>query len=104
MNMISSGTFSKFWYVSLVFHTLLSLLLLLIMFRKPSAPADYTFKIMFSSMGRLLLCMVCLLVFRVCDKDNFTQFALHFGLHYILFTAFEMASLLKFIKTPKHDQ
>lgn len=101
MNMFSLGTYSIYWYVSLLFHVLLSFLLLLVMFRKTEDPKDYTFKIMFTSMGRLLLCMVCLLVYRVVDKDNFTQFALHFGLHYILFTAFEMASLLKFIKTPK---
>lgn len=103
MNMVSLGTYSAFWYVSLLFHTVISLVLLLILFRKAGDPKDYTFKIMFTSMGRLLLCMVCLLVYKVCDKDNFTQFALHFGLHYILFTVFEMASLLKFIKAPKND-
>ena len=101
MNMFSLGTYSDYWYVSLLFHTALSFFLVLIMLRKTDDPKDYTFKIMFTSMGRLLLCMICLLVFRVIDKENFTQFALHFGLHYILFTAFEMASLLKFIKTPK---
>ena len=101
LNMISSGTYSKFWYVSLLFHSGISILLILLLFRKAGDPKDYTFKIMFASMGRLLLCMICLLVYKVCDKDNFTQFALHFGLHYILFTVFEMASLLKFIKAPK---
>lgn len=101
MNMLSHVTFSKFWFVSLLFHSLISVLLILLLFRKAEDPKDYTFKIMFVSMGRLLLCMVCLLVYKICDKDNFTHFALHFGLHYILFTAFEMASLLKFIKNPK---
>lgn len=103
MNMFSFGTYSDYWYVSLLFHTILSFLLVLIMFRKSEDPKDYTFRIMFVSMGRLLFCMICLLVYRVADKENFTQFALHFGLHYILFTAFEMASLLKFIKPPKND-
>lgn len=101
MNMFSLGTYSDYWYVSLIFHTILSFLLVLIMLRKTDDPKDYTFKIMFTSMGRLLLCMICLLVYRVVDKEYFTQFALHFGLHYILFTAFEMASLLKFIKATK---
>ncbi len=104
MNMFSFGTYSAFWYVSLLFHCLLSLAIQFVMFRKGGDPKDYVFKIMFSSMGRLLCCMVALLVYRVSDKENFTQFALHFGLHYILFTVFEMASLLKFIKTPKNDQ
>jgi hypothetical protein len=101
MNMLSYRIFAQFWYASLLFHSVISLLLILLLFRKAGDPKDYTFKIMFASMGRLLLCMICLLVYKVCDKDNFTQFALHFGLHYILFTVFEMASLLKFIKAPK---
>ncbi len=104
MNMFSFGTYSQFWYVSLLFHCLVSFLIILLMLRRSGDQQDYLFKIMFSSMGRLLCCMVALLIYRVSDKENFTQFALHFGLHYILFTVFEMASLLKFIKTPKNDQ
>lgn len=104
MNMILTVTYSKFWWVSLLFHCSISLLLQLLLFSKKGDPKDYVFKIMFSSMGRLLICMVALLIYRVSDKDNFTHFALHFGLHYILFTVFEIASLLKFIKTPKNDQ
>lgn len=104
MNLFSLGTYSKFWFVSLLFHSFISFLIILLMFRKSGDQRDYVFKIMFSSMGRLLCCMVALLIYRVSDKENFTQFALHFGLHYILFTIFEMASLLKFIKTPNHDQ
>jgi hypothetical protein len=101
MNMFSFGTYSEFWYVSLLFHILISFLLQLLLFRKTADQRDYTFKIMFSSMGRLLVCMVGLLIYKFADKDNFTQFALHFMLHYILFTVFEIAYLLKFIKTPK---
>src|SRR5688572_3279500 len=101
MNMFSFGTYSDFWYISLLFHILISFLLQLLLFRKTGDPRDYTFKIMFASMGRLLVCMVGLLIYKFVDRDNFTQFALHFMLHYILFTVFEIAYLLKFIKTPK---
>lgn len=103
MNMFSFGTYSDYWYVSLLFHISISFLILLLLFRKTNDQRDYTFRIMFASMGRLLLCMIGLLIYKVIDKQNFTQFALHFVLHYILFTVFEIASLLKFIKTPKND-
>ena len=99
----STFTHSKFWYVSIAFHALTSFLLHFLLFRKTADPRDNTFKIMFASMGRLLLCMVALLIYKLCDKQNFTQFAVHFMMHYILFTVFEISYLLKFIKTQKND-
>lgn len=94
---------SSTWLVSFGFHILVSALLYLLLFRKTDDQRDYTNKIMFSSMGRLLMCMICLLIYKVSDPLNFTHFAVHFLLHYILFTVFEIAYLLKFIKTPKND-
>ncbi len=96
-------TQSKFWYVSVAFHALTSFLLHFLLFRKAADPRDNTFKIMFASMGRLLLCMFALLIYKLCDKQNFTQFAVHFMVHYILFTVFEIRYLLKFIKTQNND-
>ena len=103
MNKIFPGLNSSFWYLSLIFHLIVSFLIMLLLFRKSGDQRDYTFMLMFASMGRLLVCMFGLLIYKLCDKQNFTQFALHFMLHYILFTVFEIASLLKFIKTPKND-
>ena len=102
LNMLFPNLHSSFWYVSLLFHILISCLIQLLLFRKSDDQRDYTFKIMFASMGRLLLCMIGLLIYKVCDKQHFTPFALHFVLHYILFTAFEIKSLLKFIKGQKN--
>jgi hypothetical protein len=102
MNFISLAA-APYWFFSAAFHLLISVLLYLVLFRNTGDPRDYTFKIMFSSMGRLLLCMVGLLIYKVCDKGNFTHFAVHFMLHYILFTVFEIRYLLKFIKAPKND-
>lgn len=102
LNTLSLASLST-WFISVAFHLLVSFLLYLLLFRKPGAASDYTFKIMFASMGRLLVCMVSLLIYKVCDKQNFTHFAVHFMLHYILFTVFEIAYLLKFIKTLKND-
>ncbi len=99
LSVLSSTT----WYISVLFHLLLSVLLFLVLIRKIGDPRDYVFKIIFSSMGRLLVCMIGLLIYKVCDKGNFTHFAGHFMLHYILFTVFEIGYLLKFIKAPKND-
>ena len=103
LNFLSLGH-SSTWYISILFHLFISVLLYLVLFRKPGDPRDYTFKIMFTSMGRLLVCMFGLLIYKVSDKQNFPHFAVHFLIHYILFTIFEIAYLLKFIKTPKNDQ
>jgi hypothetical protein len=94
---------SKFWYLSLAFHAVTTFFLHKLLFNRTADQSDNTIKIMFASMGRLLLCMVALLIYKVCDKSNFTQFAVHFMLHYVLFTAYEIAYLLKFIKTQKND-
>ena len=102
MNFLSIAT-APYWFISAAFHLFISLLLYFVLFRKTGDPRDYTFKIMFSSMGRLLVCMIGLLIYKVCDKGNFTHFAVHFMLHYILFTVFEIRYLLKFIKAPKND-
>jgi hypothetical protein len=101
MNVLPFHAASSLWYVSLLFQVFISMLVQLLLFRKTDDQRDYTFKIMFASMGRLLFCMIGLLIYKMTDKQNFTQFALHFMLHYILFTAFEIAYLLKFIKNPK---
>jgi hypothetical protein len=101
MNAMATIAFSSSWYISILFHLFISFLIQLLLFRRTDDQRDYTFKIMFASMGRLLFCMIGLLIYKVFDKHNFTQFALHFMLHYILFTVFEIAYLLKFIKTPK---
>lgn len=98
-----SYTYAGFWYLSLVFHAITTFFLHKLLFNRSADQRDNTFKIMFASMGRLLLCMVALLVYKVFDKPNFTHFAVHFMLHYVLFTAYEIAYLLKFIKTQKND-
>ena len=94
---------SSTWYISVAFLVCISLLLYFLLFRKTGDPRDYTLKIMFASMGRLLVCMFGLLFYKVCDKQNFTHFAVHFLFHYVLFTLFEIAYLLKFIKAPKNE-
>lgn len=90
---------SHFWYLSVVFHVLISFLLNLVLFKKNADPKEFVFKVMFTSMGRLLLCMVGIFIYSLIDKPNFIGFSVHFMLHYIIFTILEINYLLKFVKT-----
>ncbi|MGZ4036257.1 MAG: hypothetical protein ACXVPQ_00420 [Bacteroidia bacterium] len=91
------------WWASVLFFLGTGLLINFILFKGKSDPRDFVFKIMFTSMLRLLLCMVGIFIYSLADKGHIVGFALHFMLHYILFTAFEIAYLLKFTKTqPQH--
>lgn len=92
---------ADFWYISVLFHVVVSFLLRLVLFGNKSAPADFIFKIMFASMGRLLLCMVGIFIYSLFDKSTFVQFAIHFMLHYIVFAVLEIIYLLKFVKSQK---
>jgi hypothetical protein len=87
------------WYVSVIFFFLTALLLNLILFKQNTDPKEFVFKIMITSMLRLLLCMIGIFIYSLIDKAGLKGFALHFMLHYILFTVFEIAYLLRFAKT-----
>lgn len=90
---------SSTWFISIIFHVLVSFLLNLVLFKKQTDPKEFVFKVMFTSMGRLLLCMIGIFIYSLVDKPHFLPFAIHFMLHYILFTILEISYLLKHIKT-----
>ncbi len=90
---------SSLWYISIVFHVAITFLLNAVLFKKNTDPKDFIFKIMFTSMGRLLLCMIGVFIYSLADKEHFAGFAMHFMLHYIIFTIIELNFLLKYIKT-----
>lgn len=93
--------YANFWYISVLFHIVVSFLLNLVLFGNKAAPADFIFKIMFTSMGRLLLCMVGVFIYSLFEKATFVQFSIHFMLHYIVFAILEIIYLLKFVKLQK---
>lgn len=94
---------SQLWIVSVGFHVLISLALHAIMYRKTEDPKDFINKIMLTSMGRLLLCMVGVFIYSLVDKPHFMGFAIHFMLHYVLFTIFEINYMLKFVKSQQNS-
>jgi len=90
---------SSTWWISILFHVLISLLLNLIMLRKTEEARDMINKIMFTSMGRLLVCMVGVFIYSLIDKPSFFAFAIHFMLHYMVYTVFEITFIVKFIRS-----
>lgn len=59
---------------------------------------EFVFKTLALSMARLLLCMIFVFVFSLINKPEALAFTCHFMIQYVLFTIFEMSSLLKYIK------
>lgn len=98
------AAYSKLWIISVTFHILISLALNAILFRKNDDPKDFVNKIMFTSMGRLLFCMVGVFIYSLVDKPHFMGFAVHFMLHYLIYTVLEINYLLKYIKTQNHEK
>jgi hypothetical protein len=93
------AVFNRYWYVSILFFLGTGLLINYILFGKPADPKDFVMKIMFTSMLRLLMCMIGVFIYSLIDKPHLISFSLHFMLHYILFTIFEISFLLKHTKS-----
>ncbi|MBL7894230.1 MAG: hypothetical protein JNK50_02975 [Bacteroidia bacterium] len=94
-----SAIVSTTWWISILFHVAISLLLNLIMLKKTEEARDMINKIMFTSMGRLLVCMVGVFIYSLVDKPHFFAFAIHFMLHYMVYTVFEITFIVKFIRS-----
>ncbi|MES2763811.1 MAG: hypothetical protein V4677_16470 [Bacteroidota bacterium] len=59
---------------------------------------EFVFKTLALSMARLLVCMIFVFIYSLVNKPQALAFTCHFMIQYILFTIFEMSSLLKYIK------
>ena len=87
------------WFVSVLFFLSVAFLINFILLRKEIDPKELVLKIMVTSMLRIVIYMAGIFVYRLVDKANFTSFVVHFMMHYVLFTVFEIAYLLKFTKS-----
>ncbi len=87
------------WYASVLFFFGVSLLVNYILFKKEVDPKELIFKIMITSMLRIVIYMFGIFVYRLVDKPNYKSFVVHFMMHYVLFTVVEIAYLLKFNKS-----
>ena len=86
-----------FWIPTLFFAlTTLGTNALLIKSDKQSK--EFIFKTLALSMARLLVCMIFVFIYSLINKPAVLAFTCHFMIQYVLFTVFEMSSLLKYIK------
>lgn len=95
--------YSDVWWFSIIFHLLISVVLNIVLLGKKVSPEDFVNKIMFTSIGRLLVCMIGVFIYSLIDKAHFTGFAIHFMLHYLVFTILEIKSLLNHVKSKPNE-
>jgi len=91
--------YNSHWHISVIFFLSTALLINMILFRNQADPRDFTFKIMMTSMLRILLCMIGVFIYSLVNKPALLGFVTHFMSHYILFTVFEIAYLLRYTKS-----
>jgi hypothetical protein len=90
-------TTTRFWIPTLFFAvTTFGINALLTRGDKDSK--EFAFKTLAISMARLLVCLVLVLIYSRVSKSDSLAFACHFMLQYLIFTVFEISSLLKYIK------
>jgi hypothetical protein len=88
----------KTWWISLVYFTLIFLILNSVYNLKRNTE-EFTQLLLSSIMVKLLLSLTVILVYKIINKATLFNFAMHFLIHYFLFTIFEMYDLVKSIKT-----
>jgi hypothetical protein len=88
---------------SVLIHLLLSATLFFI-YKKKLNPKEYTQLLFGSNLIKFLLCLFGLIAFYVIDKAHFGKFSLHYLVHYVLFTIFELNYLFKNIKLRQAEE
>jgi len=86
------------WWISLLFYTLVFLILNAVYNLKRN-DEEFTQLLLGTIIVKLLLALTLILVYKVIDSDHVFNFAMHFLIHYLIFTIFEMYYLIKLIKS-----
>ncbi len=90
-------TTSHFWIPTL-FFALATLGTNALLTKGDKQSKEFVFKTLAMSMARLLVCMIVVFIYSLINKAEALAFTCHFMIQYVLFTVFEMSSLLKYIK------
>lgn len=88
---------NNFW-IPIVFFTLTTLCTNALLTTGDKHSKEFAFKSLGMTMARLLACMIFVFVYSLVNKTDVLAFSCHFMIQYLLFTIFEMSSLLKYIK------
>ena len=86
-----------FWIPTL-FFAITTLVINILLTKGDKQSKEFVFKTLALSMARLLVCMIFVFVYSLYNKPQALAFTCHFMIQYVLFTVFEMSSLLKYIK------
>jgi hypothetical protein len=86
------------WYFGPLFFTITCFCLNIFYTRAVSTGA-FTQKLMAGIVIKLLLALIFVVLYLFWNKPGFFYFAVHFMIHYILFTVFEIRYLLTVVKT-----
>jgi hypothetical protein len=88
---------SSYWPVGIIFFSIICFPLN-IYYTSQALKENFTGTIMAGIVIRLLLSLILIVLFKFYDGGGFFNFAIHFILHYIIFTIFEIIYLLRIIK------
>lgn len=91
---------SHFW-IPTIFFALSAIGINAFLTKENQDPKEFVFKTLAISMTRLLVCMIFVLVYSLINKPQALAFTCHFMVQYLVFTIYEISSLLKFIKQTK---
>ncbi|MCC6372279.1 MAG: hypothetical protein IT236_14850 [Bacteroidia bacterium] len=94
---------SNFWAASIIYHSLFCFVLNLIYVAKKNSE-DFTGLLMTGVAIKLLLAFFIIFLFSFFSHTTFFAFSVHFVLHYILFTIFEIRYLLYLINYNKNHE
>lgn len=85
---------AHFW-LPVIFFELTTLAIHFFLTQKSSEPKEFIFKYLAVSMARLLLCMVCVLIYALVNKPGALAFTCHFMIQYLIYTVYEIIVILK---------
>ena len=88
------------WIYNIYFFSLL-FLLLNFLYQHQASIVNFTQVLIFSFSVKLLLAFCVVFVYSVLYSHDFFSFAIHFILHYFIFTAVEIIYLIQLIKISK---
>jgi len=84
------------WAYSIGFHLLVALVLGILAVVDPN-PKTLASNLLSVSLGRLLICGIAFLIYKLNFPNQQKWFMVHFMIHYVLFTFFEIVFLLKIV-------
>ncbi len=99
LNQLQSRFFTNehYWFPTL-FFALTTLATNALLTKGEKESKEFIFKALAMSMARLLVCMIVVFIYSYINKPQVLGFTCQFMVQYFIFTVFEIAFLLKYIK------